>query len=231
MTFFFFTVAFLLASPTSAFFFGLFNRNDCPDVEPPTDFDIDQYISKTWYIQRQQVNSYQPERDLFCVIATYDDVGRRQWFRKAITVRNYGNRDSVNNPTGSRGGVLCATQSRPNSAPAKLAVAPCFLPPALFAGPYWVVAFAPDYSWAIVTGGQPSEEGECGAEEDFCTNKIGGTLFGNGEGLWFFTRAQMPALGVITAMEAKALELGICTAEMKTVVHEDCNYEGATIKS
>jgi lipocalin len=230
MTFFFFTVAFLLASPTSAFFFGLFNRNDCPDVNPPSDFDEDEYISKTWYIQRQQVNSYQSERDLFCVIATYEKTGRLNWLRKAITVRNYGNRDSVNNRSGG-GPALCATRPIFNSSPAKLVVTPCFLPPSLFGGPYWVAAVAEDYSWAIVTGGPLTVDGECGAEEDFCTTKTRGTLFGIGQGLWFLTRDQFPGALVIPAMEAKALELGICTAAMKNVVHEGCNYEGAFIKS
>jgi hypothetical protein len=157
--------------------------------------------------------------------------GRRKWFRKAITVRNYGNRDSVNNPIGGSGGpVLCATRPSPNSAPAKLDVTPCFLPPALFGGPYWLAAFASDCSWAIVTGGQLSECGECGDGEDSCTTKAGGSLFGIGQGLWFLTRERFPSALVIPAMEAKAVEVGICTAELKNVVHEGCNYEGATIK-
>jgi lipocalin len=233
MNYFFFTVAFLLASPTSAFLLGWFNwfdTHDCPDINPPTNFDIDEYISKTWYVQKQQVNSYQKERDLFCVTATYEDEGRRQWFRKAITVRNYANRDEVNN--GSDGAVLCATRKRPDSAPAELAVAPCWLPAALFGGPYWVAAFASDYSWAIVTGGQPTEDGKCDDDEDTCANVIGRSWFGDGEeGLWFLTREKDPNFSVMPAMELAALNLGICTAAMKDVEHDGCLYEGATIKS
>jgi lipocalin len=233
MTFFFFLVTFLLASPTEAFFFDFFGgflggRNDCRKIDPPTDFDVDKYIEKTWYIQSQQENSYQPEEDLFCITATYGKEGKRQFFRSAITVRNYGN-TGLNVENGSSGGfVLCATQPSPDADPARLRVAPCFLPPALFAGDYWVVAFDPDYRWAIVTGGQPTIEG-CG--DDLCRNKIGNSLTGNGEGVWFFTREQLPDSAVAAEMDAKAASLGICTAKMKTVVQEGCTYVGATIKS
>ena len=201
----------------------------CKEINPPKDFDIDRYIEKTWYVQKQQPISYLPREDFFCVIATYEQEGKRQWLRKAITVRNYAN-TGLNNPNGAGDGRLCATQFRTDKNPAKLNVSPCFLP-ARLGGPYWVVAFADDYSWAIVTGGQPDRRGECGGSK-LCTTASGGrfTLLGNDQGLWFFTRAQVADEATLMEMEMKALELGICTAAMEPVVQEGCLYEGAVIK-
>lgn len=210
---------------------ALFWRNDCPKLTPPADFDLDEYVKQTWYIQKQQPISYLPESDFYCVAATYDLEGKKQWFREAVSVRNYASRDRINNSNNAGNFTLCATRFDPDDEPAKLMVSPCFLPPRL-GGPYWIVAVADDYSWAIVTGGQPDREGECGEESGLCTTASGSrfTLLGNDQGLWFFTRAQVADELTMLAMEAKALELGICTAGMKDVVQEGCLYEGAVIK-
>ena len=209
-----------------AFFWDLFNP--CPTVTPPPDFNITEYVRKTWYVQRQQVTSYLPESLFFCVTATYDIGDSKQWFRDAITVKNVASRGEINNPIGNF--PICATQDDPVGAPAKLRVAPCFLP-AFFGGPYWVAAVAEDYSWAIIVAGQPSVEGSC-TGEGLCTTRMPGFLpsFGNDQGLWFFSRVPVASEEVIATMEEKALELGLCTAEMKPVVQEGCNYEGADIK-
>jgi len=200
-----------------------FKGDECPEVSPVADFDIDEYIAKTWYVQRQQVTSYQPASDLFCVTATYDKEGKKQYFKDAITVRNYANDGAVN--TGGGNFELCAVVK----GTARLSVSPCFLPP-FVGGPYWIVAVASDYSYAIIVGGQPKERGQC--EAGLCTTKEGGFLtLGNGEGLWFFTRERFPEASVLEALENEAAALGLCTASMLDVVHEGCEYEGAKIKT
>ena len=206
----------------------------CSRIDTPDDFDLDTYIEKSWYIQRQQTNTYQPESDLYCIVATYNKEGKRQWGRKAVTVRNYANKGAVNGPSPSADMILCATPRFRFRKPAQLRVAPCLVPVTL-GGDYWVVAFEPNYEWAIVTGGQPDQKGECSADESLCTLRTDCNVgflpcVGNGQGLWFFTRDQNPAPAVLTAMENKAAELGICTANMKEVVHTGCNYLGATLK-
>jgi len=212
---------FLFATSTLAF-----KGDECPEISPVADFDIDQYISKSWYIQRQQTTSYQPADSLYCVVATYDKEGKKQYFKDAITVSNYGNEGGVNQGSDGVFG-LCAIER----GTARLTVSPCFLPP-FVGGPYWVVAIADDYSYAIVVGGQPKERGQC--EAGLCTTKEGGPFFltlGSGEGLWFLTRERFPDESVLETMEAEAAALGLCTASMLDVVHEGCLYEGARIKA
>jgi lipocalin len=214
------------ASPAAAQFF---HRNDCPEITPPTDFDLEEYTRKTWYIQRQQLNTYQSEEFNFCITATYE-LGRKKWGRDAITVMNIANKGSINTPTAGNGPSLCAYL---DDEPAKLKVAPCFLPP-IFAGQYWVASLAVDYSWAIVVGGQPDQDGEC-ADENLCTTREAGIIpflptLGNGQGLWFLTRDQNASDAILASMEAAAEAAGICTANMLPVVHEGCLYEGVTIK-
>merc|ERR1712050_275137 len=45
----------------------------CPAVQPVQPFDLAEYVRATWYVQEQQVTSYQPEDSLQCVVATYED--------------------------------------------------------------------------------------------------------------------------------------------------------------
>lgn len=229
-TFIFLSAALLLCCMTEG---RLFN-NGCAKIDTPDDFDVDLYIEKSWYIQRQQTNTYQPTDDLFCIVTRYDKESEKQWGRNAVTVRNYANRGEVNGPSPSEDMILCATPRYRNRKPAELRVAPCFLP-ASFGGDYWVVAFEPNYDWAIVTGGQPDQKGECDEDESLCTLRTDCSIgflpcVGNGQGLWFFTRERFPSSEVLDAMDAKAAELGICTANMKDVVHEGCNYDGQNFK-
>jgi lipocalin len=185
-------------------------------------------------VQRQQTNSYQGEDSLYCVTATYDEEGKRQWLRRAISVRNYSNRGQVNGGvTVGEDNILCATQTR--RAPGKLLVAPCFLPSRIFGGPYWVVAVADDYSWAVVSGGQPDVAGECTVDDSLCTtaDSVSGVtgFLGQNQGLWFFTRAQVADNVTLAVMEGAARGLGICTDKLRTVEQEGCKYEGARIKN
>jgi lipocalin len=204
----------------------------CPEVTTQDEFNLEEFVRATWYVQRQQVNSYQPEESLFCVTATYEDEGKKQWFKTAISVYNYSNEKKVNgkNYNDGEGQVLCATETDNAS---KLGVAPCFLP-SFLSGPYWVVAAGPDpdnYEWAIVSGGQPTIDDVC--DDGTCTTAIDAGFLnwnGNNEGLWLFTREQVAAQQTLDEMEAVAAEKGICTAQMVDVPQKGCKYVGARIK-
>jgi lipocalin len=229
-------LALALPTPTSAFFlfdlFGwLFGKgNDCADISSVDNFDLSAFIAKSWYVQRQQVNTYQPPDRLFCVVATYEEVpGQTQWFQPAISVRNYAAGPGVN-VAGSLT-QLCATRT---DRPGQLRVAPCFLP-SFFGGPYWVVA-TDNTSYAIVTGGKLVTPGSCDDGDNLCTTRDDPTIkdplsfVGNNQGLWFFTRVPNPPAAVLELLEEKAAELGICTADMLPVVQAGCDYSGAQIK-
>jgi len=195
-------------------------------VEPVKHLDLAQYTEATWYIQKQQVTPYQSESQLYCVTATYEPRANSDF----IDVLNYGNNDEVNGSpqqSDSSGWFsgLCAKQATGGS----LAVAPCFLGPFFnwFAGPYWIIAVAEDYSWAIVSGGPPTEPREDGT----CTTKEGSSFLDiNGSGLWLFTRDQLPAEGVVEGMLQTLTDMKIYTGDLKDVVQEGCTYDGATLK-
>lgn len=203
----------------------------CPHVSPlnATQFSLDAYIEKSWFIQKQQVNPYQSENQLYCIVATYNKTDESSEF---LEVKNYGNNGGVNGPPQNpddNGSFfnLCAKQIDGG----ELSVAPCFFGPAfdLAAGPYWVLAVADDYSWAIVSGGQPDQPRDSNAT--LCTTKEGeGFLDTNGSGLWLFTRERVASSDTIELMEGTLLELGIYTGDLKNVTQEGCNYEGATLK-
>jgi hypothetical protein len=220
-------------TPTSAFFLfqWLFGGGDdsCADIASVNNFDLSAFIARSWYIQRQQVNTYQSPDRLFCVVATYDEEGKSQWFQPAITVRNFSAGKNNASPSSTE---LCATKTDRDG---QLRVAPCFLP-SFFGGPYWAVAT--DYNtYAIVTGGKLTTPGSCKDDAgELCTTPDEGSIFdplsfvGNNQGLWFFTRDRMPSAAVMTMLEDKAAELGICTTDMLPVVQAGCDYIGAQIK-
>lgn len=201
-------------------------KNNCPKVEPINDLNLTEYTRATWYIQQQQLTGYQPENSLYCTTATYDVEGQKVplFGGEVVSVFNYGNIDEVNGKAqNSDNSTLCARVPE-SSEPAKLLVAPCFLPN-LLAGDYWVVAAGPssqNYEWAIVSGGQPSEQ-----FADGCTTKQTGT---NGAGFWLFSRAPVASSATLKTLRSTAKELGYTLDFLKEVKHEGCQYKGAFIK-
>jgi len=199
----------------------------CPQVSPlsAAEFDVDSYIAKSWFIQKQQVNPYQNEDQLYCIVATYDSTAT-----EFIQVSNYGNNNAVNGPpqnSDNNGAFssLCAKQIDGG----ELAVAPCLFGGVFdyTAGPYWVLAVAPDYSWAIVSGGQPDQP----RPGNTCTTKAGDSFLDtNGSGLWLFTREQVAPAATIEAMETKLTEMGVFAGDLKNVTQEGCLYQGASLK-
>lgn len=139
-------------------------------------FDVNVYASSKWYIHQQQSTQYLPAEQKFCVTADYSVKDEKTITGYTVGVTNYAEeQDGTVHSTDS----LCAGPEDAND-PAKLQVAPCFLP-SFAAGPYWVLAYDETEGYALVSGGQPDVE-----TADGCTNGSGV----NGSGLWIFTRTR-----------------------------------------
>ncbi|CAB9502377.1 expressed unknown protein [Seminavis robusta] len=212
-------------------FFGC-ERDNCETVTPLAagEFNLTKYTEKSWFIQKQQVNPYQSEDQLNCVVATYNE--RDDGF---IQVQNSGTIGGVDGPrqnsdSDSFFSDLCAQQVDGGS----LQVAPCLFQVAFsaVAGPYWVLALGEDgdeYTWAIVSGGQPTEVKETVDGRTFCTTKQGNSFLDtNGSGLWLFTKEQVADDQTIAAMEDKLTEMGIFTGDLLPVEQESCTYPDST---
>lgn len=202
----------------------------CPDIQPMTNFNTTEYIRSTWYIQQQQLTGYQPANSLYCVAQTLEATNRTVPFFNGdvLAVYNYANLNSVNGDNQNAGNfTLCARQPYKNDT-ARILNAPCFLPN-LFAGPYWVLAAGPvshNYSWAIVSGGEPNvtyNDGNCSTSE----NGV------NGSGLWLFTRERFGgfAMESVRSMRIYLRDYGITTSQLLNVTQVGCNYTGAYIKN
>jgi len=191
----------------------------CP-VKPVTvqeNFDLESYISEPWWVQEQMAISYLPEDQNYCVRAQYNFDGKEpnHWAQKLgwdVQVENFS--QEVDGTEVNSGTTLCAKQKDG----AKLLVAPCFLPPIkLFAGPYWVLEYNADAGWALISGGEPTNEGEGG----LCRTGTGV----NGSGLWIFTRAQQRDETLIENLKANLRERGFDTEVLNMVDNSKCGTE------
>ncbi|KAL7569220.1 hypothetical protein ACA910_016776 [Epithemia clementina (nom. ined.)] len=196
--------------------FAALVSGDCPEVAVQENFDLDAYISAPWYVQEQAVVEYLPRENFFCVRAQYSKVGG--WFKQTfwgytIRVDNQA-RDAAGNPFG---GGLCAYQTNSHEEPAKLAVAPCFLPTFL-AGPYWVLAFEEgENGYALISGGQPTIDTGNG-----CVTGDGI----NNSGLWVFTRAKERNEEVVAKVRDIAVAKGFDISVLEPVEQANCEYDG-----
>lgn len=202
----------------------------CPNVQPIQNLNINEYVRASWYVQEQQVNAYQSEAQLRCVVATYD-VSYSKWWQQppfftgsVLSVYNhYADGKPTLNEKNKPINRLCASVKN-HRLPSKLLVAPCFLPLA-FGGDYWVIGVgsAPDgrYDWAVVSGGRPQKK-----YADGCTTDTG--YFNSG--LWIFSRT--PVLAAAKLSEARSLlrGMGYTLSLMKTVDQTGCSYAGTYLK-
>lgn len=232
------------------------NCGDCQCLSPqgtgsnPTPFNKTEYIKKTWYIQKQQTNGFQPVEDLFCVTATYNETFRGD----PLSLGPLGNEApdggyflAFNNchKGGTNSGTRCAEHADPAfepgfasplcarnyqvDVPSAIKVAPCGLPQSL-SGDYWVAAAGPaqnNYEWALVVAGQTTElldDGLC-TTPDSCSGAAQTDC-----GLWVLTRAKVPSAEVMAAVEDAAAKQGISFQKMINIDHSDCNYDGYFIK-
>jgi len=187
---------------------------------------LDAYVNGgTWYIHQQMEIQYLPLERNYCVTANYRFAKNIRQDGQ-ILVSNFAREGSVDGKgtnTDEQGffGSLCAKKDESNDVASKLEVAPCVINwiPGV-AGDYWVVAAggenAPEeYDWAIVSGGQPKNEGEEG-----CRTGTGV----NGSGFWLFTREQERDESLIDAMRSIAAGKGFDLSVLNDVEHEGCTY-------
>jgi len=217
---------------------GVFNTaaSSCPAVHPVGhSLNLDEWTSKSWYVQEQQVTAYQKPEDLFCVVATYeprDKVKVPLFSGNVIGVHNYANIGSVNGKASNANNatILCAREPHKGDG-SRLLVAPCFLPNFL-AGDYWVVAVGDDsgpnpsaahYTWAAISGGQPTVK-----FDDGCTTKEKGTY--GGVGLWIFSRTPVASEAQLNFARQALKDKGYTLSRMRAVPQEGCKYAGAYIK-
>ena len=207
-----------------------FPKNNCSQVmlqtNPPV--NLTEYVRASWYIQQQQLTSYQQLRDLYCVVATYniDQYGKVPFFQgQVISVYNYANRDEVNGPKENNNKTVLCARVLESCEPEKLLVGPCFLPN-LFAGPYDIVAVGPEtyqYDWAIVIGGQPTEyvgNNTCTTSQDRINNS----------GLWLLSRTPQLDEKSIQKMYDILTQRNVSTQKLKNVSQIGCQYDGAFLK-
>jgi hypothetical protein len=204
--------------------------SQCPDVQPLPQLNLTEYTRASWYVQEQQVNSYQNEEQLQCVVATYDAGNSSFWDSpvfydgQLLSVYNYydGGRPTLDGD-GKPTGRLCASLPE-SSESSKLAVAPCFLP-TFFGGKYWVIGVGTsasgEYEWAIISGGPPMNH-----YADGCTTGTG--YFDSG--LWIFSRTPVLPEDKLTKAKELLVQLGYTLSLLKKVRQSDCSYEGAYIK-
>jgi len=184
----------------------------CPPqgLEVQQDFDLDAYISDTWWIQQQMPTEYLPVDQNFCVKAKYSKGTRSRWAKFigwTIQVENFSKKSDGTDQ--NSGDFLCARQVEG----AKLEVAPCFLPAWIAAGPYWVLEHNEPEGYALVSGGAPEIEsnGAC---------KTGDGV--NDAGLWIFTRRQLRNETLVDSLMQKLVDYGYDTSVMNPVDNFNC---------
>jgi lipocalin len=180
--------------------FSAVSASKCKPVTTQPNFDLKKYISKPWYVQQQMETEYLPQSWNYCLGAKYTMKEKNTFWGYMIQVRNVAREED--GTVHDSNSLLCA-YSADKTDPAKLGVAPCFLPTVL-TGDYWVIAYDEEEGYAIISGGQPTFETDNG-----CTTGEGT----NDAGLWLFTRQQERNEALVEKMrgiaEAKGFDLAV----------------------
>merc|ERR1740129_485248 len=186
------------------------HEDGCPPVQTQPNFNLTSYISKRWYTQQQMTITYLPADANNCVTAEYSLKSKATWLGWTITVDNKAQYDNGE----PRGGQLCAAEADATD-PAKLQVAPCFVP--VFAsGPYWVLAHNEAEGYALVSGGQPTIKTEGGCQTGTGVND---------SGLWIFTREAFPSEALVAKVRDIAKSQGFDLSVLVPVKHAGCTGE------
>lgn len=182
-------------------------ENACPIVETQPNFDFDAFISARWYAQMQMTIGYLPADSNNCVNAMYTKNSKPTFpWGWTVEVNNYARYDSGE----PRPATLCAYNAD-ESDPAKLAVAPCFLPRNL-GGPYWVLSYSEEEGYALISGGQPTISTPNGCRTGTGTND---------SGLWIFTRDRFASDELVAKVEQIAKEKGFDTSVLNRVRQDE----------
>ena len=198
--------------------FILTSTISCNNIQTLDNFNLSEYIRHKWYIQKQQETQYLPKDYNYCVTAKYEISTKKIPFYNGtvLSVENYAKKNNINGELVNKNNTtLCARQTKVKS---KLLVAPCFLPN-IFAGDYWIIDAGPksnDYQWAIVSGGNPTQQYKNG-----CTTKTN-TI--NNAGLWLFTKIQVANQTIINYMLNKLKTVGFKTDLLNNVTQYGCKY-------
>jgi len=186
-------------------------KDECAPVATVPDLDLEAFISKRWYVQQQMATKYLPEDTNFCVTARYEKKRRANLKGYTVNVFNRARRADGT----ERKGDLCAFIPDAKD-PARLKVAPCFLP-SFTAGDYWIVAYDEAEGYALVSGGQPKIWTADGCRTDSGVNEAG---------LWIFTRAVYPEPGLVDRVRELARGKGFDVSVLNDVSHDGCTGEG-----
>lgn len=193
----------------------------CKPVETQHGFDLMTFVSKPWFIQQQAATAYLPITWNFCVAAQYKVLKERTLWGYTIGVRNVAyeadgtlhDSGDVEPGPGSKSKGILRAYSTDKYDPAKLAVAPYFIPQFL-SGDYWVIAYSEEEGYALISGGQPTIETKNG----FCRT---GTAT-NGSGLWIFTRAQQRDEALVQKVREIAKAQGFDLSVLNDVDQTNC---------
>lgn len=190
-------------------------NKECLPVETQPNFNLTSYISKPWFIQQQMPTQYLPVEKNYCVTARYEMMSKKSVWGYTIQVYNQA-QDKDGKMTDS-GTFLCA-YGYDEEDPAKLAVAPCFLPKTL-SGPYWVLDYNEEEGYALVSGGQPFKQTPLGCRTGSGTNDAG---------LWIFSRKPNPPEGLVQKVRDMASARGFDVSVLNDVDQKNCkgpNYD------
>jgi len=194
----------------------------CPQVTVQPDLNVTEFARERWYIHQQMEVSYLPKENNYCVYAQYTKTSDTD-----VKVHNYANKDKVNGDVEDSDselkllGGICG-EVADKKEPAKLRVGPCRVPfHSVSWGPYWIIAAGPSpskYEWALVSGGQPTNE-----SKDGCSTGTGV----NGSGLWIFTRSAERDENLISMIRNVAKQQGFDLTVLNDVDQVGCKYQPA----
>ena len=193
----------------------------CPVINSVPNFNLTEYIKDKWYIQKQQETFYLPLNSNYCVTAEYkisNTIKIPFYSGTVLSVYNHANLNNVSGGQLNRNNYTLCARIPNSSNPSKLLVGQCFLPNFL-SGDYWVVDVGPksyNYQWAVVIGGQPTQE-----YKDGCTTKINSI---NGAGLWIFSRNQTISNELMKNILDNISKLGISVSQLNNVLQKNCVY-------
>lgn len=182
----------------------------CPAVTTQTDFDLDAYIAKPWYILQQMETEYLEKEKNFCVTAMYTRKPQSSALGYTISVRNRAY--TVDGVESDSGDDFLMAYAYDKTDPAKLAVAPWFVPK-WFSGEYWVLAHNETMGYALISGGQPKIPTPYGCRMGSGTNDAG---------LWIFSRTPEPDWPLVEIVRGIAEEQGFDLTVLNDVSQANC---------
>jgi lipocalin len=176
-----------------------------------SNFDLNAFVAKRWYMQQQMPTSYLPQSESRCVYANYTQLAKKTFWGYGIQVHNYAEDVAPPHTIHDSGDFICAKVVEESSG--KLEVAPCFLP-SFAAGPYWVVDFNDEEGYALISGGAPSKSAPGGCQTGSGVNDAG---------LWIFTRQQKRDEALVQKVRGIAAQKGFDLSVLNDVDQVACN--------